>query len=437
MDIVSIQLSLTAGDLITLWAPPWRADGEDWEAFLGDEEHIHAFPDAARLAAYVRTVTEHDLADHPAWPQVLQLSTTELVPTEDQRYDLVGLPEIAAEKADSWTISELANIIAMVRSLADACGLDEVREVLDSTEAFDSLERGTWAFTGRQGAKLWAELGATVAARWDTVIDSLDHLVQTPEVDEAALEAARAELAGPSGRPGEATDASIATDPSTVTEDTKATGAEVDNSAAPRSAAPNTGAPATTHADLSAIEPWDELGIDPIQINTDDGTYYTLRCYLDDNPVFFGLGGRIRVFDSATALAGHLGSDAATDGHDLTQASTWPEVLERSARGELPVAVDPDNSYHLGGLAEDLRAGPTEVDPNQLDLAVELLKDVDEWAGDDTATAALAPSATLGWLTSFVLAPDPTRLVPSPPFDAEAQRWRDLVINLGKRLSSP
>ncbi|HZZ47329.1 MAG TPA: primosomal protein [Pseudonocardia sp.] len=431
MDIVSIQLSLTAGDLITLWAPPWRADGEDWEAFLGDEEHVHAFPDAARLAAYVRTVTEHDLADHPAWPQVLQLSATELVPTEDQCYDLVGLPEIAAEKADSWTVSELANIIAMVRSLADACGLDEVREVLDSTEAFDSLERGTWAFTGREGAKLWDELGATVAARWDTVIDSLDHLVRTPDVDEAALEAARVELAGSSGRPGEVTPAA----------DTDSVPAAATNTPTGTDAAAVGGvsspAPDTAPADLSATEPWDELGIDPIQINTDDGTYYTLRCYLDDKPVFFGLGGRIRAFDSATALAGHLGSDAATDGHDLTRASTWPEVLERSTRGELPVAVEPGNSYHLAGLAEDLRAGPLEVDPNQLDLAVELLKDVDEWAGDDTATDALAPSATLGWLTSFVLAPDPTRLVPSPPFDAEAQRWTDLVTNLGKRLNAP
>jgi len=24
-DIVPIELSLTAGDLVTLWAPPWRA----------------------------------------------------------------------------------------------------------------------------------------------------------------------------------------------------------------------------------------------------------------------------------------------------------------------------------------------------------------------------------------------------------------------------
>ena len=43
-DIVPIQLSLTEGDLVTLWAPRWREDGEDWEAFLGDDDALFAFP---------------------------------------------------------------------------------------------------------------------------------------------------------------------------------------------------------------------------------------------------------------------------------------------------------------------------------------------------------------------------------------------------------
>ena len=51
MDIVPIQLSLTAGDLITLWAPSWREDGEEWEGFLGDAHGVHAFPDAGMLTA--------------------------------------------------------------------------------------------------------------------------------------------------------------------------------------------------------------------------------------------------------------------------------------------------------------------------------------------------------------------------------------------------
>ena len=53
-DIVPIQLSLTEGDLVTLWAPRWREDGEEWEAFLGDDDALFAFPEVAQLAAFVR-----------------------------------------------------------------------------------------------------------------------------------------------------------------------------------------------------------------------------------------------------------------------------------------------------------------------------------------------------------------------------------------------
>jgi len=29
-DIVPVALGLPSGDFITLWAPAWREDGEDW-----------------------------------------------------------------------------------------------------------------------------------------------------------------------------------------------------------------------------------------------------------------------------------------------------------------------------------------------------------------------------------------------------------------------
>ena len=53
-DIVPIELGLPQGDLVTLWAPRWREDGEEWEAFLGHEDDLYAFPDAAHLAQLMR-----------------------------------------------------------------------------------------------------------------------------------------------------------------------------------------------------------------------------------------------------------------------------------------------------------------------------------------------------------------------------------------------
>jgi hypothetical protein len=400
-DIVPIQLSLTEGDLVTLWAPRWREDGEEWEAFLGDDDALFAFPEVTQLAAFVRTVTEHDLADHPAWSVVPDLTVAELTPEETQRYDIIGVPELAAEDPDTWTVGELAEITEMVRSIADVCELDVVNEVLDSAPGFALLRQGTLPFVGREGARLWTQMLETIAERWDDVIDALDELVETPDVDPAALAAAEKEVV--------------------VSED-----ADV-----PQGEASDDEGEEDEEEEPASF--WEEVGIDPIRITTRYGEYLTLRCYIDDAPVFLGSDGRIDVFRSERALARWIAEDGA-EGHDLVAASTWPEIVERAGVGELEVVVDDVNVYTLTGLADDLAEGPLAVDPSQLDLARELLLDVGDWAGDAEAKEALAESQALGWLVSFVTKPDPTRLAPSPPFDREAARFRELLDELANRF---
>ncbi len=419
-DIVPIQLSLTEGDLVTLWAPRWREDGEEWEAFLGDDDSLFGFPEVTQLAAFVRTATEHDLVDHPAWPVVPDLSVAELTPEETHTYDVVGVPEIVAEEADQWTIGELAEIVDMVRSIADVCELDTVTEVLDSAAAFGMLRQGTLPFVGREGGKLWTELVDVVAERWDDVIDALDDLVSVPDVDAGALAAAEKELAAEKDLAG----AADAVAPVDDTSDTESDSAEDDEDEDDES------------DDEVPAGFWEEIGIDPIRISTRDGDLVTLRCYLDDKPVFLGSDGRIDVFPTERALARWLAEDGA-EGHDLVVASTWPEIVEKASVGELEVEVDPLNAYTLTGLADDIAEGPLAVDAAQLELATELITDVGEWAGDEEPARALADNQPLGWLVSFVVRPNPTRLAPSPPYDAEAARFRELVGELEERLRRP
>ncbi len=406
-DIVPIQLSLTEGDLVTLWAPKWREDGEEWEAFLGDDDALFAFPDVAHLAAYVRTAPEHDLVDHPAWSLVPDLTVAELTPEETQRYDIVGVPEIAAESADTWTIGELAEIVDMVRSIADVCELDAVTEVLDSAPGFNLLHQGTLPFVGREGARLWGQLVETIAERWDDVIDAIDDMIDTPDVDATALAAAEKEVVVLLN-----------------TDDDAADDLSIADTAADDEDDPEDDGPSGF---------WEEIGIDPIRITTNTGDVVTLRCYLDDKPVFLGSDGRIEVFGNERALAKWIAREGE-DGHDLTAASTWPEVVAR-AGSDLEVTVDEMNSYVLAELDADLADGTTSVDPARLELATELLLDVGEWAGDDEPRAALAESQPLGWLVSFIVKPDPTRLAPSPPFDAESAKLRELVDELEDRLN--
>ena len=443
-DIVPIELGLPQGDLVTLWAPRWREDGEEWEAFLGHEDDLYAFPDAAHLAAFVRTVEEHDLIDHPAWSVVPGLSVAELMPDEAHQYDLVGVPELMAEEPDTWTVGELADIVSIVRSLADVCELDAVHEVLDAADGFQLLSQGTYPFTGREGERLWTDLAETISERWDEVLDALDVVVAVPEVDAATLDQTTDELAAfraESEESESALDAEDAEDIDESEEDTAETvDAEVDADEAEESEEDAEDVEDTEDAEAAAeVEPakpvgfWAEVGIDPIKIITESTAYYTLRCYIDDEPIFLGSEGQIDVFTSTRALAKFL-ANPAEEGNDLAEVSTWEDVATRATDGSLKIEVDVDNTYVLQGLAEDLGGGPDTVDPVQLDLAVELLTDAADWAGDDSVAEALSQSESLGWLVSFVLRPDPTRLAPSPPFDAEVGAWRALVRAFEDRL---
>jgi hypothetical protein len=401
VDIVPIELSVTAGDLVTLWAPRWREDGEEWEAFLGDDENLFAFTDVAALVGFVRTAAKHDLVDHPAWSLVPRLPAADLRPDDSHRYDLVGVPELVAQSPDTWVIGELADVVSMVRSLAEVCGLDGVHEVLDSTPGFAMLAGGTLAFGGRDGARRWDALCEVIAKRWDEVLDAVDGVVRSPDVDTEAVETAATELS-------ESDAAAIdeqRSDPAT-----RGTGT----------------------ADDPVLAFWAQVGIDPIRIISDVGDHYTLRCYVDDAAVFLGRNGRIDAFTSPRALIRYVLEHPR--GHDLDAVSTWPQVTQRAADRELAVAVDAGNSYVLAGLADDLAGGPQTVDPGQLELAVELVTDAEQWAGSDAADKALARSEPLGWLVSFLLRPDPTRLAPSPPFDAEVAAWRALVGGFEDRL---
>ncbi len=398
-DIVPIELGLTQGDLVTLWAPRWREEGEEWEAFLGHEEDLYAFPDAAHLAAFVRKVEEHDLADHPAWHAVPALSVGDLSPDENHQFDLVGVPELVADDPDTWVIGELADVIAIVRSLADVCELEKVHEILDSAEGFSLLPQGTLPFSGREGTALWTELSEVIAEKWDEVLDAIDSVVTTPDVDENVLAGAQKELA--------------------ILQEAQAAAAAEDDDADEDEDAEPTGF-------------WAEVGIDPIKVITGQGEYYTLRCYLDDQPVFLGRKGRIDAFTSPRALSRFL---VEAEDNDLAEVSTYQEVVVKATGGDLEVDVDPDNVYVLTGLDEDIADGPDSVDPTQLDLAVELFEDAAEWAHDDSVKLALNKSESLGWLVSYVLKPDPTRLAPSAPFEAEVTSWRALSAAFEDRLN--
>ncbi|KAF0848446.1 primosomal protein [Nocardia caishijiensis] len=405
-DIVPIELGLTDGDLVTLWAPRWRDGDDDYMAFLGHEDDLYGFESVAELAAFIRTNSDNDLVDHPSWAVVAGLSAAELEPEDNFSFDLVSVPELAAGEPDGEVVGELEDTLAMVRNIGEVCELDVVTAFFDDNDVLGVLANGSGVFTGRDGEELWDQVGAAIVKGWDDVLDAIDSIVTTPEVDAAAVEVAEAELLAAEENVVDADDA--------VEEDEE-----------------------FESVDLTADDEdetfWHEVGIDPVKIVTSDGEHFTLRCYLDDEPIFLGNGRTITVFGSERALARYLADDHE---HELARVSTFGDVQTAAVDGSLEVEVSDENVYVLTGLADDLAEGPEAVDIEQLDLAVELFTDAADYADDDSVEQALAASNPLGWYVSYLLNPDPNRMAPNPPFTAEAQQFRELQRTFEARLVS-
>ncbi len=411
-DIVPIELGLTDGDLVTLWAPRWREGDDEWEAFLGHDDALYGFGSIAELAGFIRTDHDNDLIEHPAWSVVSALSAVELEPEEQHCFDLVGVPELAASDPDADVVAELEDTLEMVRTIGEVCELETVMKFFSSHPILGALPGGVNAFAGREGETLWDKVGAAVAKDWDKVLDAIDTVVSVPDVDATAVAVAEAELLAADENTVDADDASDEADDETEFE-------TVNFDEEPE------------EDDAEDDSFWHAVGIDPVKIIASDGTYFTLRCYLDDDPIFLGTNGAITVFTSERALSRNLADDHE---HDLAKVSTYSEVQTAATDGSLEVEVTDENVYVLTGLADDLASGPTAVDAEQLDLVVELFTDAADYADDDSVERALAPSTPLGWYVSYVLNPDPTRMAPSPPFAAEAEAWRVLEREFETRL---
>jgi hypothetical protein len=414
-DIVPIRLGLTKGDLYTLWAPRWRDAGDEWEAFLGKDEDLYVFESVADLAAFVRTNTDNDLTDHPAWEKLTEANAHTFDPGEDRQYDVVGVQELAAEKASEETVSELHRTLAIVSAIGSVCELAAVTKFFNGNPVLGTLGGGIEAFGGRSGRKRWAEIEAVIGRGWDNVVDALDDIITTPDVDQAASEKAEAELAEPAPEPEVEEEA--------VDEIEEADESEVEESD-----------DLEDHAKGLVLgsddDFWLKVGIDPVQMMTSAGTLYTLRCYLDDEPIFLGRNGRVSVFSSGGALARYLADE---HDHDLSDLATYDDIRTAATDGSLRVDVSDDNVYVLTGLADDLADGPDAVDRDQLELAVELLRDVGEYAEDTTVDETLDADQALGRLVAHVLDPETVRR-PSPPYAKAVEQWEALEAFLESRL---
>jgi hypothetical protein len=425
-DLVPIRLSLTDGDRYTVWAPRWRDSGDEWEAFLGRDDDLYAFATAADLVAFVRTDTDNDLVDHPAWKELTEANAHKLQPADDKQFDLVAVEEVVSEKPTEESVTALANALAIVSSIGSVCELPAVMKFFNGNPTLGTLGGGIDHFTGKAGLKRWHVIADVVGRSWDDVLAALDEIMSTPEVDTKVSDAAAAELAEPVEE--EEVEPESADEPEAADEEEpEATADAVDDTDEADDADKAQDDDVVLGGDQDF---WIKVGIDPIRIMTGSGTFHTLRCYLDEHPIFLGRNGRISVFSSERALARYLADE---HDHDLSDLSTYDDIRTAATDGSLRVEVTDDNVYVLSGLADDFAHGPDAVDREQLDLAVELLRDVGDYAEDNTIDEALAMDRPLGKLVAYALDADSVSK-PAPPYAKAVEAWEELERFVDSRL---
>ena len=427
-ELIPIRLGITAGDLYTLWAPRWRDSGDEWEGFLGKDENVFAFASVADLAAFVRTDSDNDLAEHPAWEAMTRANAHRLEPAEDRQADLIAVAEQLAEKPTEDSVGALANTLAVVSSLGSVCELPAVTRFFNGNPNLGLVTGGLEQFTGRAGRKRWDTVGEIVARGWDGVLSAIDEIVITPEVDEGVAAAAADELAEPFDGEDDFGLLSAETDDDENDDDG---GAIAGIGALGSTSLGSTSLGASKTVVLGGdAHFWENVGIDPVRVMTSGGTFFTLRCYYEDRPRFLGRNGRISVFGSERALARYLADE---HDHDLADLSTYDDIRTAATDGSLRVDVIEDNVYVLNGLADDIADGPDAIDREQLALAVEFVRDVGSYSEDDAVDVLLAEDTTLGTLVNHVLDPD-SMARPAPPYATAAREWEELEGFVESRL---
>ena len=196
-DIVPIELALDDRDVFTLYAPRWRDASDEWEAFLGKEDDLYAFESVPDLVAFVRSNTDNDLTDHPAWETLTTASAHKLKPKDDKRFDLVNVYELLAEKPTQDSVEQVAGTLAIASAIGSVCELAAISKFFNGNPVLSSVSGGIADFSDRAGLRRWNEIGAVVDKGWDKVIDAIEDVISTPDVDNKASAKAEAELDEP------------------------------------------------------------------------------------------------------------------------------------------------------------------------------------------------------------------------------------------------
>jgi hypothetical protein len=434
-SIVPIALTLDDRTGYTLWAPPWEEDGEEWQAFLGTTEddvaRVHLFPSPTALAAYCRSSTDHDLADHPVWPIVASLGAADLTPDDDHRFDLDGVYDIAADNPDRWAVEELAATIDIVSRLAEC--LDTTPEPDDELDDADtegqfetvaelaakpeigSLGLGVDAFVGRSGEDAWVGVGGVLDDLWEDVVEELsEHLDWTGAGSVSIEDYPAASEVGELG-PDELSEDVVLVDDDEPGVRTIARGGRI------------TASPAEV---AEAGKFWESVGILPVEVVVPEGAGVTLRCYVEDVARFLGRNGEVYLFNTPADLARFV---KGNEDHDLMEIASWAEVADTDVP-PLPAEQDRYDLTELSDVLGEVADGAAGlVDHRAFAQPVEGVRDLAEYAGLTRVEELLSPASPLGREIARAET-EPNATLPAQDAAELRRLWDEVVTLVGGAL---
>jgi hypothetical protein len=163
-------------------------EAEEVPVFLGHAGNLLLFATAQGLVDFVASDAEHDLAQLPEWAKVRErLTVADVVPAEDDRYELDLVVENLRGGQDVWDTQLLIRAGEIARDLGYGLRIDAILTALasgspldDLDEALRSAESGVvGGFFARRRLK---KIGAQQAALgWRTIIGKISAAVDWRE----------------------------------------------------------------------------------------------------------------------------------------------------------------------------------------------------------------------------------------------------------------
>ncbi|MBG6140315.1 hypothetical protein IW245_006509 [Longispora fulva] len=161
-------------------AEPAEPVVEEVPLFLSRKGKLLLFRTVEGLAAFVGSDAPHDLAGLEEWDTVAaKLTVEQLVPTEDDSYELDLVVENLRGGHDAWDADLLISAGELTRDLAYALRLESVRTSISAGSPLDdldeslrkSVEGGIGGFLAKRRTK---KIGAEQAAlAWRTIIGKI------------------------------------------------------------------------------------------------------------------------------------------------------------------------------------------------------------------------------------------------------------------------